>query len=100
MGEVESQLVGADRRARLPDVSAKPFPQRGVQQVGRGVVAHGGVAKLVIHACLDGLSGVESRESRDADRLVVPDPIHVLDDRLASIDREHPESATWPPPSA
>jgi hypothetical protein len=39
VGEVEAQLVGLDRGARLADVPAQALAQRGVQQVGRRVVA-------------------------------------------------------------
>ena len=46
VGEVEAQLVGAHRRARLADVGAEPLAQRRVQQVGRRVVAHRRVARL------------------------------------------------------
>ena len=42
--EVEAQPIGRDQRARLLDVRAEHLPQRGVQQVGGGVVAAGRVA--------------------------------------------------------
>ncbi len=57
VGEVEAQLVGAHRRAGLAHVGAEPLAQRGVQQVGRSVVAHGRVAAIGVHDSFDGLSG-------------------------------------------
>ena len=40
VAEVEAQLVGAHGRAGLLDVVAEHLAQRGVQEVGRGVVGH------------------------------------------------------------
>ena len=40
MAEVEAQPVGRHQAARLLDVRAQGLAQRGVQQVGAGVVAH------------------------------------------------------------
>jgi len=40
MGEVEAQPVGGDERARLARVVTQDAVERGVQQVGGGVVAH------------------------------------------------------------
>ena len=48
VGEVEAQLVGADRGAGLAHVGAEPLAQRRVQEVGRGVVAHRRVAGLAV----------------------------------------------------
>ena len=86
MGEVEAQLVGAHRRARLAHVGAEPLAQRGVQQVGRGVVSHRRVA---------GRRGRPARSTRAAlaaaaragqpQRLVVADPVDVVDLGLAPV---------------
>ena len=54
VGEVEAQLVGADRGAGLADVVAEALAQRRVQEVGGGVVAHRRVARLVVDQRLDG----------------------------------------------
>ena len=51
--EVEAQLVGAHRRARLAHVVAEALAQRRVQQVGGGVVSHRRVARLVVDHRLD-----------------------------------------------
>ena len=46
VGEIEAQAARVDDAAGLLDVRAEHLAQRGVQQVGRGVVAHGGVAQI------------------------------------------------------
>ncbi len=40
MGEVEAEAIGSDQRTCLPSVLAEHAVQRGVEQVGGGVVAH------------------------------------------------------------
>ena len=54
--EVEAQLVRADVGAGLADVGAEALAQRGVQQVGGGVVALGRVPCRVVHAREHGLA--------------------------------------------
>ena len=46
--EVEAQVVGRDQRALLAHVVAQHRAQRGVQQVGRGVVAPDGLPALAV----------------------------------------------------
>src|SRR5213076_3085336 len=57
VGEIEAQLVGADVGAGLVDVRAEAPTQRRVQQVGRGVVALGGVAGGAVDVGADALTG-------------------------------------------
>ena len=57
MGEVEAQLVRADIGAGLADVGAETLAQRGVQEMGRGVVALGRAPGRVIDAREHGLLG-------------------------------------------
>ena len=59
MGEVKAQLVGADVGAGLVHVGPQPPAQRGVQQVGGGVVAGGGVAGGAIDVGVHALAGLE-----------------------------------------
>ena len=42
VGEIEAQIIRRDQRASLFDVSSENLAQRGVEQVGRGVMAAGG----------------------------------------------------------
>ena len=64
VGEVEAQLVGAHGRAGLAHVVAEPLAQRRVQEVGRGVVAHRRVPRLVVDQGLDRDTGLDrSRRS-------------------------------------
>jgi hypothetical protein len=89
VGEVEAQLVRAHRRAGLADVRAEPLAQRRVQQVRRRVIAHRRVAKLVIDRGGDPLSGIEPGAPHPK-RLVVADPVDVLDPGLSPAPGEHP----------
>ena len=87
VGEVEAELVGAHRRAGLAHVGPEQLAQRGVQQVGGGVVAH----RRVAGACgrprprprVPGLRRLAVRLQRQ--RLVVADPVDVGDLRLAAL---------------
>ncbi len=82
MGEVEAQLVRAHVRAGLAHVRAQPLAQRGVQQVGGGVVAHRGQARLALDGGRDRLAGTELALQRlERQRLVVAQPVHVDDPR-------------------
>jgi hypothetical protein len=53
VGEVEAQAVGMDRRAGLLDVGAEDLAERGVEEVGSGVVAADGVAAFSVHYSAD-----------------------------------------------
>ena len=75
MGEVEAQLVGADVGAGLAHVGAQPRAQRRVQEVGRGVVGLGRVARPRVDARDHPLAGLElALLDHDGDRLVVAHP--------------------------
>ncbi len=63
VAEVEAQLVGADVGARLADVAANPLAQGGLEQVGGGVVALGGMTGDAVHASQDRLARVKSPRS-------------------------------------
>ena len=84
MGEVEAQLVRADVGARLAHVRAEALAQRGVQQVRRGVVGLGRVARRAVDA-RDHLLALVQRALLDLDdhRLVVARARHVDDARAA-----------------
>jgi hypothetical protein len=49
VGEIEAQAAGIDHAAGLLDMLAQHLAQRGVQQVGGGVVAHGIAPALHVH---------------------------------------------------
>ena len=66
--EVEAQLVGPDVGAGLVHVAAEPLAQRGVQQVGGGVVALGRVAGGAVDARVDALAGLERARARGPPR--------------------------------
>ena len=53
VAEVETQALTVDQRAFLLDVIAQHLTQRGVQQVGRGVVQRGGLAHAGLGFGLD-----------------------------------------------
>ena len=53
VGEVEAQMIRRDQRSRLLDVLAENFAQAGVQQVRRGVIAHGGQADVGVDHGVD-----------------------------------------------
>ena len=80
MREVEAELVRTDVRAGLPDVGAEPLPQRGVQQMGRGVVALGRVPGGAVDVRVDALAHLDRAPLRDdREHLVVAEPQHVVD---------------------
>ena len=84
MAEVEAQLVGADVGAGLAHVRAEALAQRGVQQVGGGVVALGRVAGGVVDAREHGLLGVERPPlEHHRERLVVAEAEDALHARAA-----------------
>ncbi len=87
VGEVEAELVGAHRRARLSHVGAQPRAQSGVQQVRGRVVSHRRVAGRVVDLRLDAIAWARQRAAH-AQGLVVADAIHVDDARLAPVPGE------------
>ena len=76
--EVEAQLVGLDRRARLLDVVSEHVTKSLVEQVGRGVVRHRRKANLPGD---DGADTVALGEALAAEEqhLVVADPVGLLE---------------------
>ena len=84
MGEVEAQLVGAHVGAGLAHVGAQPLAQRRVQQVGGGVVAHGGQAGVALHLARAVSPGADlALERLQRQRLVVAEAEHVHHPRPA-----------------
>ena len=67
-------MIGRDERAGLPHMVAQHLPQRGVQQVGGGVVAGGVVATATLH---DGLDAVADGDLARTDRSDVRDDVAV-----------------------
>ena len=72
VGEVEAQLVGAHRRPCLADVGAEALAERGVQQMGRGVVAHRREAETWSTSASTRAPARAPRSAVELDRLVVP----------------------------
>ena len=78
--EVEAKLVRANGRSRLTDVVAEPLAQRGVQQVGCGVMRRGRESRVFVDGRADGLALLECALGHlDGDDLVVTDPVDVDD---------------------
>ena len=48
MGEVETEAIGRDERSGLVHRLSERLPQRRVQQMRRGMIAHGGEAALLV----------------------------------------------------
>ena len=72
-----------------------------MQEVRRGVVAHRGEARDVIHLRLDALAGIEAiARAVQLHRLVLTDPVDVGDPGAPALPAHLARSATWPPPSA
>ena len=88
MGEVEAQLVGADRRARLADVGPQTLAKRRVKEMGRRVVSHRRVAGRALDLGLHPCAGGGNRPVH-ADHLVIADAIHVGDPRSLSVPANH-----------
>ncbi len=63
VGEVESQPIGRDERARLAHVRAEPLPERGVQQVRGGVVAARRVTRRAIDRRANRVAGAQRRRT-------------------------------------
>ena len=90
MGEVEAQLVRPHRRARLAHVVAEALAQRRVQEVGRGVVAHRRVTRLVVDQGLDRDPGFDLTVLRlHLERLVFADAVDVDHAGLAAVPAQH-----------
>ena len=91
VGEVEAELVGADRRAGLANVGAEPLPQGRVKQVGRGVVAHRRERATWSTSASTRVPGSSPLESGvELERLVLPDPVDVGDRCLAALPADEP----------
>jgi hypothetical protein len=91
VGEVEAELVGATRGARLAHVRPEALPERRVQEVRRGVVPHRREAGDVVDLGLDPSPGVQPvHPALQLDRLVVPDPVDVGDGGGAALPPENP----------
>ena len=73
MREVEAELVGPHRRARLLDVLAEHAPQRLVEEVRRRVVRHRREAHRPRHDGADAVAGGEALALED-EHLVVAEP--------------------------
>ena len=83
--EVEPQLVGPNVGARLAHVVAEPPAQRGVQQMGRRVVAGGRVARCAVDVRAHALAGLERAVLGDQrQHLIGTEPQHVVDARQAA----------------
>ena len=78
MREVEAQVYGIDQRSGLLHVLAENLAQSRMKKMGRGVVAHGGFANVVVHDGVDFVS--------DADGLLGEDLMgaHALNRGIAS----------------
>ena len=103
VAEVEAQLVGADVGAGLAHVGAEALAQRGVQQVGRGVVALGGVAGGVVHAREHRLLGSSVPCSSTTASAWSSPRRKTSSTRARQSPCSHsimPTSETWPPPAA
>ncbi|HEY5994840.1 MAG TPA: hypothetical protein VIU46_09625, partial [Gallionellaceae bacterium] len=57
MGKVEAQPLGTDQRALLLHVVAEHGAQRGMQQMGGGMIGAGGAAAFFVHLEVDGITG-------------------------------------------
>jgi hypothetical protein len=53
MGEIETQAISGNQGAFLLHMPAEHLPQRGMEQVGRGMIEHDGTAALFIDARLE-----------------------------------------------
>ena len=76
MGEVEPELVGTHRRARLLDVLAEHVAQRLLQEVRGGVVRHRREPDAPRHDGLDAVAGREAGAAED-ERLVVAEAVRL-----------------------
>ena len=76
VGEVEAELVGSHRGARLPYVLAEHISQRLLEEVRAGVVRHGREAHGPWHARADAISRGEARPAEEK-RLVALEAIGI-----------------------
>ncbi len=65
MRKVEAQAIGIDDAAGLFDVRSEHLAKRGVEQMRRGVVAHGGMAQIAVHLADELVAFVDGREQFD-----------------------------------
>ncbi len=73
--EVEAELLGSDRRAGLAHMRAEPLPESGMEQMGRGVVSHRAMARVVVDPRLDARARLQAFRGQHQ-RLVVPGANH------------------------
>ena len=59
MGEVKAQAFGLDQRAFLADMVAQHALERGMQQMGGGMIGAGGAAAFMIHLQVHGIADGE-----------------------------------------
>ncbi len=64
VGEVEAQVLRINKRAGLLDVGAESLAQRGVEEVGAGVIADGGGAEVGINDGVDAVAKARWAASR------------------------------------
>ena len=103
MAEVEAQLVGADVGAGLAHVRAEALAQRGVQQVGGGVVGLGGVAGPRSTRARTRSPGASAPCSTATASAWSSPSRKTSSTRARQSPSSHsmiPESETWPPPWA
>ena len=74
LGVIEAQMIRRDQRAGLAHVVAQHLTQRGVQQMGRGVVARRVVAAAALH---NGLHAIADGDLARADRADMRDDVAV-----------------------
>ena len=89
-GEVEAQAIGMHQRSRLAHAGSQPLAQRGVEQMGGGVVALGAPAQRLVHREREG--GARLDAPRLDHHVVVDHPGAVLlrvDDRELDAGRGH-----------
>ena len=61
MREIETQAIRRDQRTLLRDVLAQHLAQGGMQQMGRRMIEHDGLASIHIDGSFDGTAGNERR---------------------------------------
>ena len=75
VGEVEAQAMVVDQRSGLLDVLAENFAQPGVEQVGSGVVAAGGVAVVGVDDGVDLVADADGLAERAPCGRRLPAPV-------------------------
>ena len=98
MSKVESQLIRADVGARLADMFPQKFPQRRVQQVGRGVVRGDAPAARGVHLGQDSAAGGEFRPSARRTTWMIAEPCFCASTTSArTVFPSGPKMAPWSP---